>query len=111
MDTLIKDLKYGLRGLVKRKGFAAIAVLTLALGIGANTAIFTLVNAVMLKSLPVHKPKELGSSPTRLVKERHCKTVPLPVNGTASPTRLTHTFAITTSRFRRSRQRAAAPAG
>lgn len=59
MDTLFKDIKYGLRGLWKRKGFAAIAVLTLALGIGANTAIFTLVNAVMLKSLPVEKPEEL----------------------------------------------------
>ncbi len=59
METLFKDIRYGLRGLLKRKGFAAIAVLTLALGIGANTAIFTLVNAVMLKSLPVEKPEEL----------------------------------------------------
>jgi hypothetical protein len=59
MESLIKDLKYGLRGLVKRKGFAAIAVVTLALGIGANTAIFTLVNAVMLKSLPVSHPEQL----------------------------------------------------
>jgi hypothetical protein len=59
MENLIKDIRYGLRGLWKRKGFAAIAVLTLALGIGANTAIFTLVNAVMLKSLPVEKPEEL----------------------------------------------------
>jgi predicted permease len=59
METLFKDLRYGVRGLLKRKGFAAIAVLTLALGIGANTAIFTLVNAVMLKSLPVEKPEEL----------------------------------------------------
>ena len=59
METLFKDIRYGLRGLLKRKGFAAIAVLTLALGIGANTAIFTLVNAVMLKSLPVYKPEEL----------------------------------------------------
>ena len=59
METLIKDLKYGLRTLIKRKGFAAIAVLTLALGIGANTAIFTLVNAVMLKSLPVSHPEQL----------------------------------------------------
>src|SRR5215216_418292 len=59
MENLFKDIRYGLRGLWKRKGFAAIAVLTLALGIGANTAIFTLVNAVMLKSLPVNKPEEL----------------------------------------------------
>src|ERR1700745_1950535 len=59
METLFKDLRYGFRGLLKRKGFAAIAVVTLALGIGANTAIFTLVNAVMLKSLPVSHPEEL----------------------------------------------------
>ncbi|HEX7330803.1 MAG TPA: ABC transporter permease [Pyrinomonadaceae bacterium] len=59
MENLFKDIRYGLRGLWKRKAFALIAVLTLALGIGANTAIFTLVNAVMLKSLPVNKPEEL----------------------------------------------------
>jgi predicted permease len=59
MDQLFKDIRYGFRGLLKRKAFALIAVLTLALGIGANTAIFTLVNAVMLKSLPVYKPEEL----------------------------------------------------
>src|SRR6185295_10511074 len=59
METLFKDVRYGFRGLLKRKGFAAVAVLTLALGIGANTAIFTLVNAVMLQSLPVTKPEEL----------------------------------------------------
>jgi predicted permease len=59
METLFKDIRYGIRGLLKRKAFAAVAVLTLALGIGANTAIFTLVNAVMLKSLPVDKPQEL----------------------------------------------------
>jgi len=59
METLFKDLRYGFRGLLKRKAFAAIAVLTLALGIGANTAIFTLVNAVLLKSLPVSNPQQL----------------------------------------------------
>jgi predicted permease len=59
MENLFKDLRYGFRGLLKRKAFAAIAVLTLALGIGANTAIFTLVNAVLLKKLPVQNPHEL----------------------------------------------------
>jgi predicted permease len=59
MENLFKDIRYGLRGLWKRKGFAAIAIITLALGIGANTAIFTLVNAVMLSSLPVTNPDEL----------------------------------------------------
>jgi len=59
MEILLKDLRYGLRGLVKRPGFSSVAIITLALGIGANTAIFTLVNAVMLKSLPVTNPDEL----------------------------------------------------
>jgi predicted permease len=59
MDTFFKDLRYGFRSLRKRPGFAAIAIITLALGIGANTAIFTLVNAVMLKSLPVSHPEQL----------------------------------------------------
>lgn len=59
MENLIKDIRYGFRGLLKRKAFAAVAVLTLALGIGANTAIYTLVNAVLLRKLPVSNPQEL----------------------------------------------------
>ena len=59
MENLLKDIQYGLRSLRKRPAFAAIAIVTLTLGIGANTAIFTLVNAVMFKSLPVPEPQEL----------------------------------------------------
>jgi predicted permease len=59
MDSLWKDIRFGLRGLRKRPLFAIVAVVTLSLGIGANTAIFTLVNAVILKKLPVRNPDEL----------------------------------------------------
>ena len=56
---MISDTRFALRQLIQSKGFTATAVLTLALGIGANSAIFTLVNAVMLKSLPVKDPAQL----------------------------------------------------
>src|SRR5690348_13162641 len=56
MHSVWRDLKYGLRTLTRNPGFTLVAVLSLALGIGANTAIFTLTNAVFLNPLPVREP-------------------------------------------------------
>src|SRR5450631_3400285 len=61
MMGFLDDLRYGVRGLAKNRGFAMAAVLSLALGIGANTTIFTLLNAIFLRPLPVREPARLAA--------------------------------------------------
>jgi hypothetical protein len=66
IDTLLNDVHYALRQFRRAPGFVAVAILSLALGIGANTAIFTAIDALMLKVLPVRDPQQLVSFRTRL---------------------------------------------
>ena len=61
MGTLYQDLRFAIRQLRKAPSFTATALLTLALGIGANTAIFSLVNSLLLKPLPVPKPEQIAT--------------------------------------------------
>jgi hypothetical protein len=62
-DWLLHDLRYGVRQLLRSPGFALAAGITLALGIGANTIIFSIVNGLLLRPLPVDRPEDVVDSP------------------------------------------------
>jgi predicted permease len=69
VQSVIQDLRYGVRSLMKHPGFAAVAVLTLALGVGANTAIFSVLRAVVLRDLPYHEPDRIAVLWTRNIRQ------------------------------------------
>ena len=66
MQTILQDLRYALKQLSKNAGFSGVVILTLALSIGANTAIFSVVDALLLRPLPYPEPQRLGSMMQRI---------------------------------------------
>src|SRR5258707_15804338 len=79
MQSILQDLRFGARALARNKAFTAVAVLTLALGIGANTAIFSVVNALLLESVPYKDPGKLVFVWSTMISQG------VPISGSGAP--------------------------
>jgi hypothetical protein len=77
VDALVQDMRFGTRQIRRSPGFALIAILTLSLGIGANTAVFTLTHALLLKTLPIRDPGELVRVTINVSSEKNGRNAPL----------------------------------
>ena len=83
MENLIQDIRFGVRSFLKRPGFLVIAIATLAIGIGATTAMFTVVNSVLLRPLPFAEPERAccvsraRTAPRRSIHSKHFDRLPI----------------------------------